>query len=243
MLGSKEIAESLGTLAVAGLAAGGCAYAALGPESQIFGRTLVAPARPGEIALTFDDGPNPAWTPRLLELLAGHRVTATFFLVGKFAEAESVLTRHIADAGHVIGNHTWNHPNLFWTAPDRVREELTRTKDTLEQITGRPVRFFRPPFGARRPDVLRTAWRLGMTPVLWNSMTNDWAQRSAERIAQRLGAKVDAAGRRGRAANVVLHDGGHRGLGADRGPSVKGAGLLLECYAGTRKFVTVEDWG
>src|ERR1035438_656459 len=109
---------------------------------------------------------------------------ATFFLVGQFAKAEPLLTRSIADAGHLIGNHTWSHPNLAMTAPARGREELIRTKETLEQITGKPVRHFRPPFGARRPDVLATARRLGLTPVLWNAMTSDWSEKSADRIAR-----------------------------------------------------------
>lgn len=231
-----------GIVSGAVLAAGGCAYAAMWPGSQIFGRTLIAPQRPGEIALTFDDGPNPAWTPRLLELLERHNVKATFFLVGRYAREERVLTQYLANAGHVVGNHTWSHPNLALTAPKRVREELRNTKDALEQIAGKPVRFFRPPFGARRPDVLRAARELGMTPVLWNAMTDDWAEPSAERIANALVTKIESAKQHGRAANVVLHDGGHLELGADRGPSVTAAGVLLERFAKSHRFVTVDEW-
>ena len=151
------IYAGLGAAGAVGLAAGGYAYAAMWPGSQIFGDALVAPRRAGELALTFDDGPNPAWTPRLLDILAAHHVRATFFLVGRFAEAEPALVRRIAAAGHLIGNHSWSHPNLALTACSRVREELQRTSDTLEQITGQPVHYFRPPFGARRPCVLATA--------------------------------------------------------------------------------------
>jgi peptidoglycan-N-acetylglucosamine deacetylase len=226
-----------------GLLAGGVAHAAMWPGSQVFGRTLIAPRKPGEIALTFDDGPNPAWTPRLLELLDRHAVKATFFLVGKYASKESVLTRFIANSGHTIGNHTWSHPNLAWTAPRKVREELRNTSDTIEQIIGKPVRHFRPPFGARRPDVLRTARELGMEPVLWNAMASDWSSTSAEKIAALLGAFVEGLAKRGVAANIVLHDGGHLEPAANRGPSVKAAELLLERYAATRKFVTVDAWG
>lgn len=238
----KAIAEGLGGLAALGLFAGACAFAAIWPGSQIFGRTLIAPARPEEIALTFDDGPNPAWTPRLLELLARHDVKATFFLVGKFASVETGLARTIADSGHAIGNHSWTHPNLARTPAAQVLNELTRTKDALEQVIGRPVRLFRPPYGARRPYVLHTARELGMTPVMWNAMTNDWEEPSAERIAERLTRKVLAAGRRGCAGNIVLHDGGHRGLGADRGPSVRAAQMLVERFAASHRFVTVESW-
>jgi peptidoglycan/xylan/chitin deacetylase (PgdA/CDA1 family) len=236
------IGEGLWALAAMGLAASGCLYASRWPGSRIFGKTLIAPQRPEEIALTFDDGPNPAWTPRLLELLAKHDVKATFFLIGKYAAEETVLTRYIANGGHAIGNHSWSHPDLSRTWPGKVREELRRTKDKLEGITGKQVRLFRPPYGARRPDVLRAARAMGMEPVLWNAMTNDWSESSAEAIASRLIGKVERAARRGRAATIVLHDGGSRMLGADRGASIKAAEMLLERFEGTRRFVTVEEW-
>ena len=132
------IYAGVGVAAGLGLAWGGCAYAALWPGSQIFGKTLIAPRKPGELALTFDDGPNPAWTPQLLDLLAEHNVQATFFMVGKFAEAEPALVRRVLAAGHTIGNHSWSHPNLAMTAAGQVTEELTRTSETLQQIAGAP---------------------------------------------------------------------------------------------------------
>jgi len=233
----------MGAAGALGLAAGGCAYAALWPGSRLFGEALIAPSRPGELALTFDDGPNPAWTPRLLEILAGHDVRATFFLVGKFAQAEPGLVRRIVAAGHLIGNHSWSHPNLALTSASRVRDELARTKETLEQIAGAPVRFFRPPFGARRPVVFRVARSLGMMPVLWNAMTSDWREPSAERIAGRLMRRIDLLERRGRAANIVLHDGSHLKLGADRAPSVAAAERLVARYKPTHRFVTLAAWG
>ncbi|KAA6457259.1 polysaccharide deacetylase family protein [Acidobacteria bacterium AB60] len=238
----KVALEGISALAALGLAAGGCAYAAMAPRSQIFGDTLVAPQGRGQIALTFDDGPNPAWTPQLLDLLAKHRAHATFFLVGKHAMEEPYLTRYIAEAGHVIGNHSWSHPNLALASPRKVRDELKQTKQTLEHITGAPVRFFRPPYGARRPDVLAAARDLGMIPVLWNAMTNDWAERSGEKIGHKLSERIDLLGRRGWAANVVLHDGAPERLGVDREPSIQAARILLERYIGVRRFVTVDAW-
>ena len=236
------VCAGLGTAAAAGLAAGGWAYASLWPGSRLFGRALTAPARPGELALTFDDGPNRQWTPALLDLLAEHDARATFFLVGSGAQAEPELVRRVAAAGHVVGNHSWSHPNLAQCGAARIREELRRTQEALEQTLGAPVRWFRPPYGARRPAVFRIARELGLEPVLWNAMTTDWKQCSAERIAARLGAKIERAQRRGRAANVVLHDGNHRVAGGDRGPSVRAAGLLLQRYGATHRLVTVEQW-
>ncbi len=180
---ATEISLGLSAAAGLGLAAGGCAYAAMWPASQLFGPTLIAPPRPGELALTFDDGPNPVWTPRLLDLLASHDVRATFFLVGSRAQALPALVHQIVAAGHLIGNHSWSHPNLALSSACRIDEELSRTNQILAQIAGAPLHHFRPPYGARRPEVLRAARRLGMIPVLWNAMTSDWKNLSADAIA------------------------------------------------------------
>lgn len=208
----------------------------------IFGRALVAPDRPRELALTFDDGPNPAWTPRLLDILASYQVRATFFQLGSRAAAEPELVRRVVAAGHLIGNHSWSHPNLALSSSTRVREELKRSRECLEQIAGVAVRFFRPPFGARRPGVLRTAREMGMVPVLWNAMTSDWSEPSAEVIAKRLTAKIDRLERQGRAANIALHDGGHLETAANREASVTATEKLLTQYAKSHRFVTLDAW-
>jgi peptidoglycan-N-acetylglucosamine deacetylase len=233
---------AVGLAGAAGLGIGGFAYASHWPTSQIFGRTLVALRKPGELALTFDDGPNPAWTPRLLDLLAEHKVHATFFMVGKFAKAERELARRVVDAGHLVGNHTWSHPDLSRARASNILDELTRTNDLLADIVGTPMRYFRPPFGARRPYVLKLARQLGLIPVTWNAMTSDWSEPSADKIAGNLMKKIEANQRRGSATNIVLHDGGHLGLGADRGPSVAACGQILERYGRTHKFVTLDAW-
>src|SRR5580692_9815149 len=100
------VSAGLGAAAALGVAVAGCAYAAMSPGSQLFGRTLTAPARPGELAPSFDDGPNPACTPRLLDILAQHDVSATFFLIGSFAQQQPDLVRRILNGGHLIGNHS-----------------------------------------------------------------------------------------------------------------------------------------
>lgn len=232
----------LSAAAGAGLAAGAFAYASLWPGSRLFGAALTAPSRPGELALTFDDGPNATWTPRLLDILAAHNVRATFFLLGQRAQSQPELVRRMAAAGHTLGNHSWAHLNLSRTSSTRVREEIRRTNDVLEQMMGAPISLFRPPFGARRPAVFRIARELGLTPVLWNAMTTDWSQPSAEQIAKKLARRIDALERRGRAANIVLHDGGHRDADARREPSVKAAELLAARYKATHRFVTVDAW-
>jgi len=239
---SLEITAGLGAIAGLGLAAGGFAYASLWPGSQLFGSALIAPPNPGELALTFDDGPNPTWTPRLLDLLARREVRATFFLVGNYAQAQPSLVQQIVAAGHLIGNHAWSHLNLALAPASRIEEQLSRTSQTLAQITGSPVCFFRPPFGARRPEVLRIAKKLGLEPVLWNAMTSDWKNPSADSISARLQQKIDRLYRRGRAANIVLHDGSHLEFAANRAPSIAATAQLITRYQPTHQFVTVDEW-
>lgn len=235
------IEAGLSAAAGLGLAAGGYAYAARWPASRLFGKALIAPRRPGEVALTFDDGPNPRWTPRLLEALAQAGVQANFFAVGHFAQSQPDLLRSMAAAGHLVGSHAWSHRDLALTRSRQIREELRRNKEMLEQILGQPVRFFRPPFGSRRPAVFRIARELELTPVLWNAMTSDWKDPSAEAIAGRLAQRIDRLARHGWAANVVLHDGSHAAPSADREPSVAAARLLLERYRTTHRFVRLDD--
>ena len=233
---------ALGVAACAGVAAGVYAYASMWPSSRLFGSALTAPARPDEIALTFDDGPNVAWTPKLLEILASHEVRATFFLLGGRAKAEPELVQRMAAAGHVIGNHTWSHPNLARSSSQVIREELKRTQQMLEQISGAAAKFFRPPYGARRPEVFRVAREMGLEPVLWNAMVPDWSDPSPDRIATRLMNKIDRLQQIGRAANVVLHDGGHNDPAANRQPSVLAAEKLIVEYKKTHRFVTLDAW-
>lgn len=243
---SFAVGPGISTALVAGIgltAIGGTlAWAALSPGSQIFGKTLVAPAKPNEFALTFDDGPNPEATPRLLEVLAKTGVRATFFLIGGFVRQCPALVREIAAAGHLIGNHTMTHPWLAWQTESRIREELGGTSSVLEDILGKPVRYFRAPHGARRPIVLRVARNLGMTPVQWNAMGYDWRPISANDIAAYVDKGIVRNRRAGWGSNILLHDGGHTGLGAPRIETVKAVEQLVERYAGVR-FVGVDAWG
>jgi peptidoglycan-N-acetylglucosamine deacetylase len=247
MLTTAEILESATEATVAAaLIAGGTIYAALAPGSRIFGSALSAPKNPSngrpQIALTFDDGPNPRWTPQLLDILAKHNLRATFFLIGKYASTQRDLVRRIHEAGHLIGNHTWTHPNLARTSHARTRQELTDTTNELEQITGVPVLYFRPPFGLRRPGTFSIARELGLIPVTWNAIGNDWMGKPTEYILSRCIRLITRNQTRGYATNLVLHDGGHRSLETDRSRSVIAADQLIERYSPTHEFVTLDRW-
>ena len=227
-------------------AAAGLAYAAMAPESQVFGPTIVAPPHPRQLALTFDDGPNPAATPQLLEVLARRGVQATFFLIGDFVLREPQLTREIAAAGHEIGNHTMTHPFLPRRSAARVLEELTRCNQALEQTLGRRVELFRPPHGGRSPAVFHAARALDLKVVQWNLIVGDWSAGSAEIILQRLEQGHSRNRRRGRGTNVVLHDGGQAGLGQPRMATVQAVeqwlSRLVDGDGPKVDFVTPAAW-
>lgn len=248
---------AIAAVGAAGLAAGGLMYAAVWPESQIYGWTMRGGNDPKEIALTFDDGPNDACTDELLDILAKHGVRATFFMVGQYVRQSPALARRVRAAGHLVGNHTVTHPLLARSSPRRVREELAGCNAILEDTLGERVVYFRPPFGGRRPDVLRTARELGLVPVTWNVTGHDWAQKSAEEVHGIVRAGIARNEQRGRGSNVLLHDGGHLTMGADRSRTVRAVEMLLEQDAVLaplkpeaglngapgRRFVTVDAWG
>jgi peptidoglycan/xylan/chitin deacetylase (PgdA/CDA1 family) len=231
------------TAAALGLLAGGTWYASAWPGSQIFGRTLIAGRDPDEVALTFDDGPNPVATHRLLEVLARHEVRASFFAIGAYARREPALIREIVDAGHLLGNHTMHHPRLSIQPAAGIRQELAGCNALLEDITGERVRFFRPPFGARRPYVLQAASELGLTPILWNVTAHDWDPIGRARILANLELGMERNRRLGRGSNLLLHDGSHRDPSAQRMDSVRAVDQLLsESRARPLRFVTVDAW-
>ncbi len=232
------------SLIAATAAAGTTVYAALSARSQLFGPILIAPQKPKEIALTYDDGPNDIATERLLEVLARANVRATFFMIGRFVRQRPAIARAVAAQGHLIGNHTATHPWLAWQSAARIRAELTDANSAIQDALGQAVRFFRPPHGARRPFVLRAARDLGLTTVHWNLNVHDWEPTaSAEIILNRLEHGIGKNRRRGHASNILLHDGGHLSIGQPRLPTVEATARLLDlCRATSTTFVTPEDW-
>lgn len=232
-------------VAASAVAVGGTlAYAALHPESQLFGRTLISGNDPTEIALTYDDGPNDAATMQLLDVLALHNARATFFMIGRFVRERPEIVRAVHLAGHLVGNHTMTHPWLAWQSNRVIYDELKGCNRALEDTLGAPVRFLRPPHGARRPAVMQAARELGLTIVQWNAMGNDWAPIGPDRVFHKVQRGIETARERGRGANVLLHDGYDQRMGADRSATVEATDLLLtERLANGSRFVTVDAWG
>jgi peptidoglycan/xylan/chitin deacetylase (PgdA/CDA1 family) len=224
--------------------AGGAAYASIWPTSQLFGRTLIAGYDPDELALTFDDGPNDAATPQLLDVLAKHQVKATFFMMGSYALMRPELVRRVSSEGHAIGNHTMDHPKLSLESERRIRAQLRDCTTVLEDLTGKAVRLLRPPFGARRPAVLQIARELGLVPVMWNVTGYDWKPIGEQGVLAKIRAGVAANRRRGRGSNILLHDGGHRAMSTGRMDTVRAVdGLLTSGELGSKaRWVTCDAW-
>jgi peptidoglycan-N-acetylglucosamine deacetylase len=235
-LASPITVAALSGLTLAGFAAT-VAYGTMYPESQLFGRTIVAPPKPNQLALTFDDGPNPAATPQLLEVLARHNVRATFFLIGDFVRLEPGLTREIAAAGHSIGNHTMSHPFLPKYSSARILSELAGCNAALEDTLGRKIELFRPPHGGRTPAVFRAAAALGLKTVQWNLIVGDWMDVSPATLVSRLEHGIGRHRRSGRGTNVVLHDGGQAGLGQPRIRTVEAVESLFQRVPADTEFV------
>jgi peptidoglycan/xylan/chitin deacetylase (PgdA/CDA1 family) len=164
------------------------------------------------VALTFDDGPHPRWTARVLELLAAHDVKATFFVVGHKAEQHPALVRAIADAGHSVGLHSYAHDRWFsLRGSRRVRADLERGIAVLERVTGRRPVLFRPPIGHTNPIIARAADDLDLTVVGWTIGARDGiaSARSADVVARVRRDLRDGA-------IVLMHDAPERG---DREPA------------------------
>ena len=174
------------TAAAGALAAAG--YQSMAPTGQWYGRTFTGlPRGTRQLALTYDDGPNDPHTLRLLEVLAKHNVHATFFLIGSYVKQRPDIAREIVKAGHVVGNHTFTHPLLTFKSAAEVRQELSACRSALEDAIGADIsNLFRPPFGGRRPAVLRIARELGLTPIMWNVTGYDWTAPPSAVIEQKV---------------------------------------------------------
>jgi len=211
----------------AAAAAGAVGYQSMSPTGQWFGPTFASGERGSkQLALTFDDGPNDPHTLKLLDVLAKHNVHATFFMIGRYVREQPEIARAVANSGHVIGNHTFTHPRLIFRSEAQTRAELTNCRSALEDAIGAPSNLFRPPFGGRRPATLRIARELGLETVMWNIAGRDWNASPASAIESKIARQIHADG----GDIILLHDGGHRALGADRAQTVIATDNLIRRF-------------
>jgi peptidoglycan/xylan/chitin deacetylase (PgdA/CDA1 family) len=165
-----------------------------------FPRLARGPTGRREVLLTFDDGPDPVTTPKVLDILHRERVPAVFFLVGRRVDEHPELVRREAAEGHTLGNHTWHHAYLTRMEPDCMRAQIEATSNAIRAVTGRATHWFRPPGGHYDPEVARSCRDLGQVMVLWNDTPGDWLRPSPQAIEAR-GLRFLKPG-----AIILLHD-------------------------------------
>lgn len=155
-----------------------------------------------EIALTFDDGPNPYYTPQVLAVLQQYHIKATFFCIGRQVAQYPTLVKQEYEDGDVVGNHTWSHPNLTLLASDAILTQINTTSDAIQHATGVRPTFFRPPYGTFNAQVLTQVNQLGLTTIIWNDEARDWTTPGVDVISSRI------LGLAGNGVIILLHDGG-----------------------------------
>ena len=155
-----------------------------------------------EVALTFDDGPNPVFTPQVLHVLEQYGVKATFFCIGERVQTYPGLVQQIQQAGDTIGVHGWDHSDLTKLSPDEIDQQLRSTSMAIQQATGTSPSFFRPPYGSTNNEVVDSASALGLTQVLWTTNTNDWQRPGVEAIVNAALTNVQGG------SIILMHDGG-----------------------------------
>lgn len=155
------------------------------PEEIIPVEQLVLPeekkTEKKRIALTFDDGPHPIYTPQMLELLKEEQVPATFFLLGENVELYGDVVKEIAKEGHLIGNHTYHHVQITSLSLEEACKEIQETSDLIEELTGTGTEYVRPPFGTWNEELEE---RLNLIPVMWSIDTKDWTTQNVDWIVR-----------------------------------------------------------
>jgi Predicted xylanase/chitin deacetylase len=222
------------TAAIGATAAG---YQSMSPTGQWYGPTFVRGIRGSkQIALTYDDGPNDPHTLHLLDVLAKNNVRATFFVIGRFVKERPDIARAVAKDGHVIGNHTFNHPLLIFKSAAETRSQLLDCHKELQDAIGEHSNLFRPPFGGRRPATLRVARELGLQTVMWNVTGYDWNAPPAAVIEKKVARQMHGGD------VILLHDGGDKLMGTDRSQTVIATDNMIRRYRDEGcEFVTVEE--
>lgn len=163
-------------------------YGSASVQSGFYLRTYNSnPEKSSQVALTFDDGPHPEYTSALLDILAKHEVKATFFLIGKNMEGHEMIVKRMHEEGHIIGNHTWSHTGLmpFWPWK-KLREDIEKTNQKIEEITGVKPELFRPPFGVTSPRYRKALDSVKMPSIGWSIRSIDTVHKSPEKLLNRI---------------------------------------------------------
>lgn len=168
--------------------------------------TVVTWPGPGQVALTFDDGPHPTTTPLVLDILDREMVPGTFFLVCRLIPRSPDVMTRMSSAGHSVQNHTMNHPYLVRLKSDKATAELSSCSNAIESVTGRRPTAYRPPYGSHNERIDGIASSLGMHKVMWNS-TIPITETNAKAIVKQITGQIRRAEGDGRGLVILLHDG------------------------------------
>lgn len=147
-----------------------------------------------EVALTFDDGPDNYYTPKILDILHANGVPGTFFIVGKQAKRFPEMVKRIVEDHNAVGNHSWDHPEFWKLSNEQITQEIVATQNEIQQITGRRTTLFRPPYGRLAPAELGIIHNLGYSIIDWSVDTLDWKGNSATVILQTVKKEVSPGG-------------------------------------------------
>jgi peptidoglycan/xylan/chitin deacetylase (PgdA/CDA1 family) len=214
----RVVAAGAGGLLVAAITV---AYVgATTPDAAWFGSLVHHGPRDGnEVAITFDDGPDPPYTLEIRDILDAYGVKGTFFTVGKALDARPDVSRALLEDGHLLGNHSYHHDAVRWLDPRYP--ELQATQDAFKRNLGVCPALYRPPHGSHTPFMAHVVENHGMTMVTWDVSAGDWATGDAELVARRVLEKVKPG------SIILLHDGIDGNIGADRSVLLQALPLIL----------------
>lgn len=205
-------------------------------ERRTLGTLTSFATREPVAALTFDDGPHPEFTPRLLEILGKYGARGTFFMVGQSAARHPEIVRQVERAGHAIGNHSWDHPSFPLSSSRERRSQIRKCEQVLPACAHR---IFRPPYGHQNRASRLDAWRLGYDVVTWSIVAEDWLAHEAEWMAERILTTIQPG------SIILLHD---AIIGSiqntpqpDRSAMLRTVDIVLDSLRGKFKFLTVPE--
>ena len=202
------------------------------------GTIFRVPTNKQYVALTFDDGPSPVWTPLILDELKKANIRATFFMIGHHVQKYPKIARRVVSEGHEIGNHGYAHTVILYYTPTEVEEEIKYTEHVIREITGATTKIFRPPKAWMQHAVKDKIFSMGYKVVLWSLNSKDWVMFHYKSIVNFISARV-------KNGDILLfHDSGNIFSieGGDRMQTVKSIGLLAKTLRSKGfEFVTVGE--
>ncbi len=206
------------------------------PRGALLGKVLWRGNRRG-VALTFDDGPDPVYTPKVSEILERFQAKATFFVIGKHLKEHGDLVASLSRAGHVVGNHSFHHfRTMSFLSSKKIRHEILECQREVEKWAGYRPRFYRQPAGFRNPQIFGILKELGMDMVGWQVRAFDTQLRDPQAIARKILEKIKPGG------VILLHDGSDSEQNRDRTPTLEALPVILQGLKDRRmEFLTLDE--